>query len=42
MDFSDVPMLKIWPILADTDINIGASLYAIIPKLHSNPCNHLY
>ena len=28
MDFTDVPMLKIWPILADTDtdINIGASL----------------
>ena len=30
MDFTDVPMLKIWPILADTDtdINIGASLVA--------------
>ena len=26
MYFTDVPMLKIWPILADTDINIGASL----------------
>ena len=28
MDFTDVPMLKIWPILVDTDINIniGASL----------------
>ena len=32
MDFTDVPMLKIWPILADTDtdINIGASLIKII------------
>ena len=32
MDFTDVPMLKIWPILADTDtdINIGASL----PMIH--------
>ena len=31
MDFTDVPMLKIWPILADTDtdINIGASLLFI-------------
>ena len=31
MDFTDVPMLKIWPILADTytDINIGASLICI-------------
>ena len=28
MDFTDVPMLKVWPILANanTDINIGASL----------------
>ena len=26
MDFTDVPMLKIWPILAD--INIGTSLIA--------------
>ena len=28
MDFTGVPMLKIWPILADTDtdINIGTSL----------------
>ena len=26
MYFTDVLMLKIWPILADTDINIGASL----------------
>ena len=31
MDFTDVPMLKIWPILADTDtnINIGAPLFPI-------------
>ena len=31
MYFTDVPMLKIWPILADTDtdINIGASLFKI-------------
>ena len=26
IDFTDVPMLKIWPILADTDINTDASL----------------
>ena len=26
MDFTDVLVLKIWPILTDTDINIGASL----------------
>ena len=30
MDFTDVPMLKIWPILADTDINIGASLISCV------------
>ena len=32
MDFTDVPMLKIWPILADTDtdINIGASLLLFV------------
>ena len=34
MDFTDVPMLKIWPILADTDtdINIGASLIFMYPS----------
>ena len=33
MDFTDVPMLKIWLILADTDtdINIGASLDKMSP-----------
>ena len=32
VDFTDVPMLKIWPILADTDtdINIGASLVLML------------
>ena len=35
MDFTDVPMLKIWPILADTDtdINIAASLIAISTEM---------
>ena len=38
MYFTDVPMLKIWPILAytDTDINIGASLL----KNHSEVCEY--
>ena len=35
MDYIDVPMLKIWPILAntDTDINIGASLMTTKQRL---------
>ena len=38
MDFTDVPMLKIWLILADTDtdINIGASLVYI--ATYKMPC----
>ena len=42
MDFTDVPMLKIWPILAttDTDINIGASLNhcSIVSRPFALPC----
>ena len=35
MDFTDVLMLKIWPILADTDINIGAPLFQMTATEYS-------